>query len=121
MTAQLLTKNDAKLPLSPVIGVFATGDPRIDASSLERAKNIVKLTADRLVGKVVLPDSSKVEVVYSDILVDSEKKADQLARMFKSQGVNVLVVVPDTWAFPQLTLISLLSHFPKDTPVNFHK
>lgn len=119
MTAQLLTKNDAKLPLSPVIGVFATGDPRIDASSLERAKNIVKLTADRLVGKVVLPDSSKVEVVYSDILVDSEKKADQLARMFKSQGVNVLVVVPDTWAFPQLTLISLLSHFPKDTPVNF--
>lgn len=119
MTAQLLTKNDAKLPLSPVIGVFATGDPRIDASSLERAKNIVKLTADRLVGKVVLPDSSKVVVVYSDILVDSEKKADQLARMFKSQGVNVLVVVPDTWAFPQLTLISLLSHFPKDTPVNF--
>lgn len=119
MTAQLLTKNDAKLPLSPVIGVFATGDPRIDASSLERAKNIVKLTADRLVGKVVFPDSSKVEVVYSDILVDSEKKADQLARMFKSQGVNVLVVVPDTWAFPQLTLISLLSHFPKDTPVNF--
>ena len=119
MTAQLLTKNDARLPLSPIIGVFATGDPRIDASSLERAKNIVKLTADRLVGEIVLPDSSKVEVVYSDILVDSEKKADQLARMFKSQGVNVLVVVPDTWAFPQLTLISLLSHFPKDTPVNF--
>jgi len=119
MTAQLLTKNDARLPLSPIIGVFATGDPRIDASSLERAKNIVKLTADRLVGKVMLPDSSKVEVVYSDILVDSEIKADQLARMFKSQGVNVLVAVPDTWAFPQLTLISLLSHFPKDTPINF--
>lgn len=119
MNAQLLNQRDATMPLAPVIGVFATGDPRIDESSRQRAKNIVKLTADRLAGKVLLPDSSAVRVVYSDILVDTEKEADLVARMFKSQGVNILVAVPDTWAFPQLTLISLLSHFPKDTPLNF--
>jgi len=29
------------------------------------------------------------------------------------------VCLPDTWAFPQLTILSLLAHFPKDTPLNF--
>ena len=29
------------------------------------------------------------------------------------------VCAPDTWAFPQLTVISLLQQFPKDTPINF--
>jgi len=32
--------------------------------------------------------------------------------------VDILVCVPDTWAFPQLGLISLLSQFPADTPIN---
>ncbi|MCX7935649.1 MAG: hypothetical protein N3A66_10390, partial [Planctomycetota bacterium] len=32
--------------------------------------------------------------------------------------MEIIVACPDTWAFPQLTLISLLSHFPKQTPVN---
>ena len=31
----------------------------------------------------------------------------------------MLVCAPDTWAFPQLSVISLLSQFPKDTPINF--
>jgi L-fucose/D-arabinose isomerase len=31
----------------------------------------------------------------------------------------VLVCAPDTWAFPQLSVISLLQQFPKDTPINF--
>jgi len=30
----------------------------------------------------------------------------------------VLVCAPDTWAFPQLGLISLLQQFPADTPIN---
>jgi L-fucose isomerase len=33
--------------------------------------------------------------------------------------VNILVCVPDTWSFPQITAISLLSHFPQNTPINF--
>ena len=32
--------------------------------------------------------------------------------------MNILVCVPDTWAFPQLTTISLLQQFPKETPIN---
>jgi L-fucose isomerase len=32
--------------------------------------------------------------------------------------VDALVLAPDTWAFPQLTLLSLLSHFPAEMPVN---
>ena len=33
-------------------------------------------------------------------------------------GVNIIVCVPDTWAFPQLSLISLIQQFPEDTPLN---
>jgi L-fucose isomerase len=32
--------------------------------------------------------------------------------------VNILVCAPDTWAFPQLTSISLLQQFPAETPMN---
>ena len=119
MKAKVVEKSNVSGYNGPVIGVFATGDPRIDQGSRERAKNIVRLTADRLSGAIKLPDSSLLPVVYSDILVDTEKEADQVARSFIRAGVNILVCVPDTWAFPQLTIISLLSHFPKDTPVNF--
>jgi L-fucose isomerase len=41
-----------------------------------------------------------------------------VARQFEAAGVNILVAVPDTWSFPQPTMISVLSQFPKDTPVN---
>jgi L-fucose/D-arabinose isomerase len=67
---------------------------------------------------VVLPDRQPVSVVYSDVLVDSEAQADVVAQQFRQAGVNVLVCVPDTWAFPQLTTISLLQQFPRDTPLN---
>jgi len=103
----------------PVIGVFATGDPRIDPSARERAQNIIRLCARRLTGAIKLPDGKSLPVVYSDLLVDSEKEADTVARAFLAEGVNILVGLPDTWAFPQLTVLSLLSHFPKDTPLNF--
>lgn len=102
----------------PVIGIFATSDPRIDSASRTRCVNIVKMTADIVASRVKMPDGSDVRVVYTDLLVDGEKQADQVAQMFKDNGVNVLVAVPDTWAFPQLTLISLLSQFPTDTPIN---
>ncbi len=105
-------------PKVPVIGVFAPCDPRIDKDSRRRSQNIVKSVADAISGKVVLPDNNAVEVVYSDVLIDSEKQADIVAAMFRQAGVDILVACPDTWAFPQLTGISLLQQFPKDTPLN---
>jgi len=105
-------------PKVPVIGVFAPCDPRIDKDSRRRAQNIIKSVAEAISGKVVLPDNSVVEVVYSDVLIDSEKQADIVAAMFRQAGVDILVACPDTWAFPQLTGISLLQQFPKETPLN---
>lgn len=105
-------------PNMPVIGVFATSDPRIDRDSRERCRNITKMAADNLAGSVVLPDKTAVPVVYSDVLVDGEAQADIVARQFRKAGVDILVCVPDTWAFPQLTAISLLQQFPVNTPFN---
>jgi L-fucose isomerase len=102
----------------PVIGVFAPGDFRIDADARKRTQNIVKMTADMLAGKVTLVDGKAVKVVYSDTLIDGEKEADQVARQFESAGVNILVAVPDTWSFPQPTMISFIQQFSKDTPLN---
>lgn len=105
-------------PRQPVIGVFSPCDPRIDAASRQRAVNIVAMVAETISGKVVLPDKTPVPVVYSDVLVDSEAQADIVACQFRQAGVNILVCAPDTWAFPQLTTISLLSQFPPETPIN---
>lgn len=102
----------------PVIGVCATGDPRIDQDSRTRAQNIIRLTADMLSDRVQMPDGTQIPVVYSDVLIDGEPQADTVARQFKDAGVNIIVCVPDTWAFPQLSLISLIQQFPEDTPLN---
>ena len=67
-------------PKVPVIGVFATSDPRIDAESRTRCQNIARLVAERLAGAVVMPDQSPVAVVYSDVLVDSEAQADVVSQ-----------------------------------------
>ena len=104
---------------NPVIGVFSAGDPRIDAPSRTRCQNIVRMAAEVLADRVKLPDGSPVGVVYAPILVDGEKQADIVAKQFQDAGVNILVCTPDTWAFPQLSVISLLQQFPKDTPINF--
>ncbi|MHC4738962.1 MAG: hypothetical protein ACYS9Y_08680 [Planctomycetota bacterium] len=106
------------VPKIPAIGVFAAGDPRIDRLSRNRCQNIVKLVADSISGSVVLPDKTPVPVVYSDTLVDGEPQADVVAQQFRKAGVDIIVCVPDTWAFPQLTTISLLQQFPPDTPIN---
>jgi len=100
------------------IGVFATCDPRIDEASRERAVNIVKMAAEVIDDGVCMPDGSPVSVVGTSVLVDGEKQADIVARQFKEEGVDILVCVPDTWAFPQLSLISLLTQFPSDMPIN---
>jgi L-fucose isomerase len=105
-------------PAAPTIGIFATCDPRIDRASRRRAGNIVALVAKAVADKVTRPGGEPVRVVYSPVLVDGERQADAVARQFKAEGVEVLVCAPDTWAFPQLGLISLLSQFPDDTPLN---
>lgn len=105
-------------PKVPVIGVFATSDPRIDDEIRTRCRNIVKMAADKISGAVVLPDKTPVPVVYSTVLVDGEAQADIVAQQFRKAGVDIIVLVPDTWAFPQLTGISLLQQFPSDTPIN---
>jgi len=105
-------------PKVPVIGVFATSDPRIDQASRTRCRNIAKMAADVISGSVVLPDKTPVPVVYSTVLIDGEAQADIVARQFHNAGVDILVCVPDTWAFPQLTAISLLQQFPPNTPLN---
>ena len=118
MPAKRLSDSSPAVANTPTIGVFATGDPRIDEDSRTRAANIIGMTADLLADRVKLPDGSPVPVVYAPTLVDGEKQADQVARQFQAEGVDVLVCVPDTWAFPQLSLISLLSQFPADIPIN---
>ena len=104
---------------TPAIGVFVAGDPRIDAASRQRCRNICQMVADMLAARVKLPDGSAARVVWSPILVDGEPQADAVAKQFQDAGVKILVCTPDTWAFPQLSVISLLAQFPMDTPINF--
>ncbi|MDD4645434.1 MAG: hypothetical protein PHY99_05545 [Bacteroidales bacterium] len=119
MKARCISSKNEMTKAIPVIGVFATCDPRINPAARERAGNIVKTHADMLADAIKLPDGRPVPVVYSDLLIDSEKEVDKVAQSFIAAGVTVLVGLPDTWSFPQLTLMSLLSHFPKETPLNF--
>jgi len=113
-----LSENPRAEPTAPTVGVFATCDPRVDEASRTRAANIVEMVARVVASGVTLPGGAPVRVVYSPVLVDGERQADAVARQFKAEGVSVLVCAPDTWAFPQLGLISLLSQFPDDTPLN---
>ena len=116
--ARRLTSEMATAARPPTFGVFATCDPRIDEASRQRAVNIVAMAARVIADNVHTPDGSAVNVVYSPILVDGESQADIVARQFQEEGVVALVCAPDTWAFPQLSLISLLQQFPDDTPLN---
>jgi L-fucose isomerase len=116
--AERLAGDPPAKPAASAIGVFAVCDPRIDDASRRRAANIVEMVADAIASGIALPGDEAVRVVYSPVLVDGERQADAVARQFKAEGVGVMVCAPDTWAFPQLGLISLLSHFPADTPLN---
>ena len=101
-----------------VIGICAACDPRIDEESRTRTLNIVEKIANYIAPKVKLPNNGEVQVVWSSTLIDGEPQADQVANEFKAEGVQVIVCTPDTWAFPQLSLMSLMAHFPKNTPLN---
>lgn len=101
-----------------VIGICATCDPRIDNEARQRSVNIVEMVANKIYGQIKLPSTNDVKIVWTPVLIDGEQQADQVARQFKAQGVNIIVCTPDTWAFPQLTLMSLMAHFPKNTPLN---
>lgn len=103
----------------PAIGVFVAGDPRIDPDARQRCRNICEMVADTLAERVKMPDGSPARVVWAPILVDGEPQADIVAKQFQDANVKALVCAPDTWAFPQLSVISLLSQFAKDTPINF--
>ena len=112
-----LPQSKKATPLGPVIGVFAACDPRIDRAARERAQNIIGMAADVVAGDVKMPNGLPVKVVWSPVLVDAEPQADIVARQFKEAGVNIVVAALDTWAFPQLTVISLIQQFPADTPL----
>ncbi|MCD8139219.1 MAG: hypothetical protein LUE17_05500 [Planctomycetaceae bacterium] len=109
------TKADPKVP---VIGVCATNDPRIDSSFWVRGKNIVKMAADVIAKGVKLPGGKSPQVVYTTTLIKEEHTADIAARQLREAGADVIVCVPDSWCFPQPTLMSFLAHFPTDIPVN---
>jgi len=68
------------MPKTPVIGVFATSDPRVDENSRTRCQNIARIAAETISGEVVMPDKTPVPVVYSDVLVDGEAQADIVAQ-----------------------------------------
>ena len=116
--AEKLTASTRSDPKVPCFGVFAPCDPRIDEASRTRAANIVEMVAGVIARSVKLPDAAPVRVVFSPVLVDGERQADVVARQFNEAGVDALVAAPDTWAFPQLTAISLLSRMPADIPLN---
>ncbi len=118
MAATLLEDVKGNPIVNPVIGVCAPCDPRVNDTVRVRVRNITKHIADTIENGVCLPDGSKIKVVYTNQTVESELHADIVARQFKDAGVSAIVMCPDTWSFPQITAMSLLSHFPKETPVN---
>ncbi len=118
-------ENMKKLPAAkkakaqPVtFGVCATSDPRIDTDSRTRCVNIVEMVAEVVAKGVKMPDGTPVNVVFSPVLIDGEKQADIVAQQFRAAGVDAVICTPDTWAFPQPTLISLLAQLPAETPIN---
>jgi L-fucose/D-arabinose isomerase len=119
MAKAKMLSNDVKATSDVVtFGVCATGDPRIEQADRDRARNICGIVAEVIAKGVKMPDGSPVNVVWSPLLVDGEKQADVVAKQFRGANVDAIVCAPDTWAFPQLTLMSLLSRLPADIPVN---
>ena len=116
--AKRLPESRKSQPSPVTFGVCAPSDPRIDEESRERCVNIVEMVAEKVAAEVKMPSGEPVNVVWTPVLIDGEKQADIVARQFKDAGVDVIIAAPDTWAFPQLTMISLLSHFPDDIPLN---
>jgi L-fucose isomerase len=111
---------DKKPGSTVTFGVCAACDPRIDEASRTRTANIIRILADIIAREVKMPDGKAVKVVWSPVLIDGEPQADIVASQFKEAGVQAIVCTPDTWAFPQLTFMSLLAHFPKGSSCEYH-
>ncbi|MCP4682387.1 MAG: hypothetical protein GY864_08630, partial [Desulfobacterales bacterium] len=116
--AKKLTVSKKSSPSVMTFGVCAPCDPRIDKEARERTCNIIEILADIISKNVKMPDGTSARVVWTPVLIDGEKQADIVARQFRKEGVDAIVCTPDTWAFPQLTLMSLLANMPQDIPVN---
>ncbi len=116
--AKKLPASRALKPSAVTFGVCAPCDPRIDQEARDRTCNIIEILADFIIKQVKMPDGSPVNVVWTPVLIDGEKQADIVANQFREAKVDAIVCAPDTWAFPQLTLMSLLAHMPADMPVN---
>ncbi len=100
----------------PIIGIFAPCDPRSDDASRERAQNICTMTA-KVLGAIKLPGlfgakAEKPGIYLANQTVAHEADADAVAYDFKQNGVDVIVIVPDTWFHPGKTAIAVTSHFP---------
>jgi len=76
------------------------------------------MIADIIVRRVKMPDGTAVNVVWTPLLIDGEKQADIVARQFRDANVDAVVCTPDTWAFPQLSLMSMVAQMSGDMPVN---
>ena len=105
-------------PATVTFGVCAAADPRIDQASRTRAAHVIEIIARTVAREVKMPDGAPVNVVWTPLLIDGEAQADIVGRQFIAAGVDAIIFTPDTWAFPQLTLMSLLAHMPPDVPVN---
>jgi L-fucose isomerase len=116
--AQRLPASRKVAPSIMTFGVCAACDPRIDKESRDRTVNIIEIISEIIATKVKMPDGTPVKVVWTPVLIDSEEQADIVGKQFKDSGVGAIVCTPDTWAFPQLTLMSLLAHMPADMLVN---
>jgi L-fucose isomerase len=110
------TDSLARAPMT--FGLFATCDPRVDEAARTRSRNIVGMVADAVAANVKMPGGEAARVVWSPVLVDDERGADIVAQQFREAGVQAIVCAPDTWAFPQPGLISLIQQFPRDVPLN---
>ena len=115
---RLSMESDQSYTNAVTFGVCAPCDPRVDADSRQRTMSIVENIATVISEKLQLNADTEIRVVWSPLLIDSEKQADLVASQFKNAGVDAIVTTPDTWAFPQLSLLSLLAHFPSDMPLN---
>jgi len=119
MSKSIRLPETEKLSVTPMtFGVFATCDPRVDEAARTRSRNIACMVADAVAANVKMPGGAAARVVWSPVLVDDERGADIVAQQFREAGVQAIICAPDTWAFPQLGLISLIQQFPRDLPLN---
>ncbi|MFW5751129.1 MAG: hypothetical protein ACOCZK_05725 [Planctomycetota bacterium] len=103
---------------STTVGLFAPCDPRIDADSRTRALNIVTMTGNILKG-IKLPLKQRLGIYVASRAVEGEADADAVAAEFKTNGVEAICIVPDTWFYPGRTALALTAHFPRSTPICF--